>query len=105
MISRESRGALIYLPREASQYGLAQRIRSHAMQEAPQAKSEAEQDDANRADVRDYGVGLQVLKDLGLSEVRLLTNAPKKTDAFNLRGFGLRVVDQVPLDELPSKRR
>jgi 3,4-dihydroxy 2-butanone 4-phosphate synthase/GTP cyclohydrolase II len=47
--------------------------------------------------MRDYGIGLQVLKDLGLHQVRLLTNNPKKTEAFNLRGFDLRVTDQVPI--------
>ena len=50
-----------------------------------------------KADMRDYGIGLQILKDLGLNEVRLLTNNPKKTEAFNLRGFDLNVVDQVPI--------
>ena len=50
-----------------------------------------------KADMRDYGIGLQILKDLGLTEVRLLTNNPKKTEAFNLRGFDLQVVDQVPI--------
>ena len=50
-----------------------------------------------KADMRDYGIGLQILKDLGLSEVRLLTNNPKKTEAFNLRGFDVNVVDQVPI--------
>ncbi len=47
--------------------------------------------------MRDYGVGMQILKDLGLREVRLLTNNPKKTEAFNLRGYDLKVVDQVPI--------
>ena len=51
----------------------------------------------HKADVRDYGVGIQILKDLGLQNVRLLTNNPKKTEAFNLRGFDLKVVDQVPI--------
>jgi 3,4-dihydroxy 2-butanone 4-phosphate synthase/GTP cyclohydrolase II len=50
-----------------------------------------------KADVRDYGVGIQLLKDLGLSKVRLLTNNPKKTDAFIYGGFDLQVVDQVPI--------
>ncbi len=50
-----------------------------------------------RADPRDYGIGLQILKDLGLSEVRLLTNNPKKTDAFVYYGYDLKVVDQVPI--------
>jgi 3,4-dihydroxy 2-butanone 4-phosphate synthase/GTP cyclohydrolase II len=47
--------------------------------------------------MRDYGVGLQILKDLRLSAIRLLTNNPKKVEAFNLRGFNLTVVDQVPI--------
>ena len=50
-----------------------------------------------KADMRDYGVGIQLLKDLGLSKVRLLTNNPKKTDAFIYGGFDLQVVDQVPI--------
>ena len=50
-----------------------------------------------RADSRDYGVGIQLLKDLGLSKVRLLTNNPKKLNAFVYGGFDLQVVDQVPI--------
>jgi 3,4-dihydroxy 2-butanone 4-phosphate synthase/GTP cyclohydrolase II len=50
-----------------------------------------------KADMRDYGIGIQILKDLGLNRIRLLTNNPKKTEAFNLRGFDLEVVDQVPI--------
>jgi len=50
-----------------------------------------------KADIRAYGVGIQILKDLGLSKVRLLTNNPKKTDAFIYDGFNLEVVDQVPI--------
>ncbi len=50
-----------------------------------------------RADPRDYGVGMQILQDLGLSKVRLLTNNPKKTDAFVYHGHGLEVVEQVPI--------
>ncbi len=51
----------------------------------------------HHSDSRDYGVGIQVLKDLGLSTIRLLTNNPKKTDAFIYGGFDLEVVDQVPI--------
>ncbi len=50
-----------------------------------------------QADMRDYGVGIQILKDLGLRKVRLLTNNPKKTDAFIYGGFDLQVVDQIPI--------
>jgi 3,4-dihydroxy 2-butanone 4-phosphate synthase / GTP cyclohydrolase II len=51
----------------------------------------------HRADQRDYGIGLQILQDLGLSQVRLLTNNPKKVDAFVLHGYGLKVVAQIPI--------
>ena len=53
--------------------------------------------EALEAVVRDYGVGIQLLKDLGLRKVRLLTNNPKKTDAFIYGGFDLEVVDQIPI--------
>ena len=60
-----------------------------------------------RADTRDYGIGLQILKDLGLARVRLLTNNPKKTDAFVYYGYELKVVDQVPIvaPEVAERRR
>mgnify|MGYP002682799829 FL=1 len=51
----------------------------------------------HKADMRDYGIGLQILKYLGLRKVRLLTNNPKKTDAFIYGGFDIEVVDQVPI--------
>jgi len=97
MISREGRGALVYLPQEGRGIGLAQKIRAYALQDNGMDTVEANHALGFKADMRDYGVGLQILKDLGLQEVRLLTNNPKKTEAFNLRGFDLRVVDQVPI--------
>lgn len=96
-ISEEGRGALVYLPQEGRGIGLAQKIRAYALQDNGLDTVEANHALGFKADMRDYGVGLQILKDLGLSEVRLLTNNPKKTEAFNLRGFDLRVVDQVPI--------
>ncbi|NND99073.1 MAG: GTP cyclohydrolase II [Pirellulaceae bacterium] len=97
MISREGRGALIYLPQEGRGIGLAQKIKAYALQDEGLDTVEANHALGFKADMRDYGVGLQILKDLGLNEVRLLTNNPKKTEAFNLRGFDLNVVDQVPI--------
>lgn len=96
-ISNEGRGALVYLPQEGRGIGLAQKIRAYALQDNGLDTVEANHALGFKADIRDYGVGLQILKDLGLTEVRLLTNNPKKTEAFNLRGFDLRVVDQVPI--------
>lgn len=97
MISREGRGALVYLPQEGRGIGLAQKIRAYALQDEGLDTVEANHALGFKADMRDYGIGLQILKDLSLSEVRLLTNNPKKTEAFNLRGFDLQVVDQVPI--------
>jgi len=97
MIADEGCGALIYLPQEGRGIGLAAKIRAYGLQDDGLDTVEANQALGYQADMRDYGVGIQILKDLGLSRVRLLTNNPKKTEAFNLRGFNLEVVDQVPI--------
>ena len=68
-----------------------------ALQEQGMDTVEANLALGHQVDTRDYGVGLQILKDLGLSQVRLLTNNPKKTDAFVYGGFDIKVVDQVPI--------
>jgi len=97
MISREGYGVLVYLPQEGRGIGLTEKIKAYALQDEGLDTVEANHKLGFKADMRDYGVGIQILKDLGLSEIRLLTNNPKKTEAFNLRGFGLNVVDQVPI--------
>ncbi len=103
MISNESCGVLVYLPQEGRGIGLVEKIKAYALQEQGLDTVEANHALGHQADMRDYGVGLQILKDLGLSEVRLLTNNPKKTEAFNLRGFDVTVVDQVPIVASPNK--
>ncbi len=97
MIANEQRGVLVYLPQEGRGIGLAQKIRAYALQEEGMDTVEANHALGFKADMRDYGIGIQILKDLGLKEIRLLTNNPKKTRAFNLRGFDLKVIDQVPI--------
>ncbi len=96
-IAKAGRGVLVYLPQEGRGIGLAQKIRAYALQEQGLDTVEANHALGFKADMRDYGVGIQILKDLGLKEIRLLTNNPKKLAAFNLRGFDLTVVDQVPI--------
>jgi 3,4-dihydroxy 2-butanone 4-phosphate synthase/GTP cyclohydrolase II len=96
-IAREGRGVLVYLPQEGRGIGLAQKIKAYALQEEGLDTVEANHKLGFKADMRDYGIGIQILKDLGLHEIRLLTNNPKKKEAFNLRGFDLTVVDQVPV--------
>ena len=97
MISREGYGVLVYLPQEGRGIGLTQKIKAYALQDQGFDTVEANHKLGFKADMRDYGIGIQILKDLGLKQIRLLTNNPKKTEAFNLRGFDLEVVDQVPI--------
>ena len=97
MIAHEKNGVLVYLPQEGRGIGLAEKIKAYALQDDGMDTVEANHALGHKADIRDYGVGIQILKDLGLSKIRLLTNNPKKTEAFNLRGFNLEVVDQVPI--------
>lgn len=98
MISKEQAGVLVYLPQEGRGIGLVEKIKAYKLQDEGMDTVEANLALGFKADPRDYGVGIQVLKDLGLSQVRLLTNNPKKTDAFIYGGFELKVVDQVPLE-------
>ena len=97
MISREGAGALVYLPQEGRGIGLVEKIKAYALQDKGLDTVEANLALGHQVDSRDYGVGIQILKDLGLSRIRLLTNNPKKTDAFIYGGFDLEVVDQVPI--------
>jgi len=97
MIGSEGVGVLVYLPQEGRGIGLVEKIRAYQLQDQGLDTVEANLALGFKADSRDYGVGIQLLKDLGLQRVRLLTNNPKKTDAFVYGGFDLEVVDQVPI--------
>ena len=97
MIGQEGCGVLVYLPQEGRGIGLAEKIKAYALQDQGLDTVEANHALGFKADMRDYGIGIQLLKDLGLTKVRLLTNNPKKTDAFIYGGFDLEVVDQVPI--------
>ena len=97
MIQGDGAGALIYLPQEGRGIGLAEKLKAYALQDEGLDTVEANLALGHKADMRDYGIGIQILKDLGLNKVRLLTNNPKKTDAFIYGGFNLEVVDQVPI--------
>ncbi len=97
MIGQEGAGVLVYLPQEGRGIGLAEKIKAYNLQDQGMDTVEANLALGHQVDSRDYGVGIQILKDLGLTRVRLLTNNPKKTDAFIYGGFDLEVVDQVPI--------
>jgi 3,4-dihydroxy 2-butanone 4-phosphate synthase / GTP cyclohydrolase II len=97
MIQNEGTGVLVYLPQEGRGIGISEKIKAYALQDQGLDTVEANLALGYKADPRDYGIGIQLLKDLGLRKVRLLTNNPKKTDAFIYGGFDLEVVDQIPI--------
>jgi 3,4-dihydroxy 2-butanone 4-phosphate synthase/GTP cyclohydrolase II len=97
MIASEGVGAIVYLPQEGRGIGLVEKVKAYALQDQGLDTVEANLVLGHKADQRDYGVGIQLLKDLGLRKVRLLTNNPKKTDAFIYGGFDLEIIAQVPI--------
>jgi 3,4-dihydroxy 2-butanone 4-phosphate synthase/GTP cyclohydrolase II len=97
MIAQDGAGVLVYLPQEGRGIGLIEKIKAYHLQDQGLDTVEANLALGHHVDSRDYGVGIQILKDLNLSRVRLLTNNPKKTDAFIYGGFDLEVIDQVPI--------
>ncbi len=93
-IGAEGVGAIVYLPQDARGIGLLEQLKRYQTSQEPTERSRSQECDA-----RDYGLGIQILKDLGLSKIRALTNTPKPTDAFIFDGFDLQVVEQVPISE------
>lgn len=103
MIHEQGTGAVIYLPQEGRGIGLLAKLKAYQLQDQGYDTVEANHKLGFKADSRDYGIGLQILKDLGLSKVRLLTNNPHKINAFP--GFDLSVVEQIPIVAPPEKQR
>jgi 3,4-dihydroxy 2-butanone 4-phosphate synthase / GTP cyclohydrolase II len=103
MIQTEGAGAVIYLPQEGRGIGLVAKLKAYQLQDQGYDTVEANHKLGFKADSRDYGIGLQILKDLGLTSVRLLTNNPLKVNAFP--GFDLRVAEQVPIIAPVEKQR
>lgn len=104
-MSEEHVGALVYLPQEGRGIGLVEKIRAYHLQDNGMDTVDANLALGHPADPRDYGIGLQILKDLGLKKVRLLTNNPKKLDAFVLDGYDLEVVAPIPIIAPPEVER
>ncbi len=95
LIAREGRGVIVYLDQEGRGIGLLNKLRAYALQDTGDDTVEANERLGFKADLRDFGIGAQILRDLGLSTLRVMTNNPRKL--VGLEGYGLEIVERVPL--------
>jgi 3,4-dihydroxy 2-butanone 4-phosphate synthase / GTP cyclohydrolase II len=101
LVQREGRGVIVYLDQEGRGIGLLNKIRAYALQDSGDDTVQANQRLGFAPDLRNYGIGAQILRDLGLSSIRVMTNNPRKL--VGLEGYGLEIVERVPLVSSPTQ--
>jgi 3,4-dihydroxy 2-butanone 4-phosphate synthase / GTP cyclohydrolase II len=101
LIAQEGRGAIVYLDQEGRGIGLLNKLRAYALQDSGADTVQANERLGFAPDLRNYGIGAQILRDLGLSSIRVMTNNPRKL--VGLEGYGLQIVERVPLLADPTR--